>query len=56
MQKSIRDQVIEGLNNGDTVEDLLQESNLTLATIITKCQSREAAKKHGLRWPRRVQM
>ena len=28
------------------VEDLLQESNLTLATTIAKCQSREAAKKH----------
>ena len=45
-QKSIRDQIIEGLNDGDTIEDLLQESRLTLATTITKCQSREAAKKH----------
>ena len=46
MQKSIRNQVIEALNDGDTVEDLLQESNLILGTTITKCQSREAAKKH----------
>ena len=46
MQKSIRDQIIEGLDYRDTIEDLLQESNLTLATTIAKCQSREAAKKH----------
>ena len=46
MQKSIRDQIIEGLSDGDTIEDLLQESELSLAATITKCQSREAAKKH----------
>ena len=45
-QKSIQDQIIEGLSDGDTVEDLLQVSDLTLATTITKCQSREAARKH----------
>ena len=45
-QKSMRDQIIEGLRDGDTVEDLLQESGLTLANTIAKCQSREAAKKH----------
>ena len=45
-KKSIRDQIIEGLNDGDTIEDLLQESGLTLTATITKCQSREAAKKH----------
>ena len=28
------------------IQDLLQESGLTLATTITKCQSSEAAKKH----------
>ena len=48
MQKSIRDQIIKGLGDGDTIEDLLQESNLTLATTIAKCQSREAAKKHHI--------
>ena len=44
MQKAIRDQVIEG--DGDTVEALLQESNLTLATTIARCCSKEAPKKH----------
>ena len=46
MQKNIRDQVIEGLLDGDTVEDLLQEPDLTLTTAITKCRSGEAAKKN----------
>ena len=45
-QKSIHDQVIEGLSDGDTIEDLLQISDLTLDTTISKCQSREAARKH----------
>ena len=45
-KKNIRDQIIEGLNDGDTVEDLLQIANLTLTTTITKCQSREAARRH----------
>ena len=31
-QKSIRDQIVEGLLDGDTVQDLLQESKLTLET------------------------
>ena len=30
IQKSIRDQIVEGLMDGDTVEDLLKESDLTL--------------------------
>ena len=46
MQKAIQDQVIEGLSDGDTVEALLQESDLTLATTIARCRSKEAAKKH----------
>ena len=46
MQKAIRDQVIEGLSDGDTVEALLQESDLTLATTIARCHSKEAARKH----------
>ena len=45
-QKSICDQVIEGLSDGDTIEDLLQVSELTLDMTIKKCQSREAARKH----------
>jgi len=46
LQKNIQDQVIEGLSDGGTIEDLLQESNLTLTATISKCQSREAAKKN----------
>ena len=46
MQKSIRDQIIEGLCDGDTMEDPLQESELTLATTVTKCRTKEASKKN----------
>ena len=45
MQKSIRDQIIEGMRNGDTMEGLLQESELMLAT-----SPNFGAKK----WPRRT--
>ena len=38
-QKNIRDQVIEGLLDGDTVESLLREKNLTLESTISKCRS-----------------
>jgi len=41
----MRDQIIEGLLDGDTVETLLQETDLTLDKIIIKCQAQEAAKK-----------
>ena len=44
-QKSIRDQIIEGLVDGDTVENLLREKNLTLETTISKCRAQEAARK-----------
>ena len=44
-QKHVCDQIIEGLLNGDTVEDLLQETDHTLAKAISMCQAREAAKK-----------
>ena len=44
-QKSIRDQIIEGLRDADKI-DLLQMSNLTLTATVAKYQSREAAKKH----------
>ena len=43
-QKSIRDQIVEGLLDGDTVEDLLKESELTLEATISKCRAQEAAK------------
>ena len=44
-EKHVRDQIIEGLLDGDTVEDLLQEADLTLPKAISICQAREAAKK-----------
>jgi len=45
-EKSIRDQIIEGSNDGDMIEDLLQENDLTLSKAVTICRSREAAKKY----------
>ena len=46
--ESICNQIIEDVCDGDTIEGLLQENNLTLATAIAKCHSKEAAKKHCL--------
>ena len=43
--KNIRDQIIEGLVDGNTVEDLLQQKDLTLEVAITKRQAQEAAKR-----------
>ena len=50
IQESTRDQIIEGLQDGNTVEDLLQELELALATTVAKCscRSKEAAKKNRL--------
>jgi len=44
-QKSIHDQIIEGLLDGDTIEELLKQQNLTLDATITTCRTQEAAKK-----------
>ena len=44
-QKSIRDQIIEGLVDKDTVEHLLRQQELSLETAITICRAQEAAKK-----------
>ena len=44
-RKNIRDQIIEGLLEGDTVEDLLRERDLSLDTAISKCRAQEAARK-----------
>ena len=44
-QKNIRDQIIEGLLDGDAVEHLLKEKDLTLDTAISTCRAQEAAKK-----------
>jgi len=46
MEKSIHDQIIGGARDCDTIEDLLQENNLTLAKTISMCRSHEAARKH----------
>ena len=45
MQKNIRDQIIEGILEGDTVKDLLQVKDLSLDKTIQICQAQEAAKK-----------
>ena len=45
IQKNIRDQLIEGILDGDTVENLLQIKDLTLDKAIQVCQAQEAAKK-----------
>ena len=43
-QKNIRNQIITGLTNGEAVEDLLIEKNLTLDTALSKCRAHKAAK------------
>ena len=45
IQKNIRDQLIERILDGDTVEDLLQIKDLNLDKAIQVCQAQEAAKK-----------
>jgi len=42
--KNIRDQIIEGISDADTVECLLQHQNLKLDAAITTCRAQEAAK------------
>ena len=44
-QKNIRDQIIEGLLDGDAIEHLLQEKDLTLDKAISTCRAQEAVKK-----------
>jgi len=44
-QKCICDQIIEGLLDGDTIEELLKQQNLTLDSTITTFRAQEAAKK-----------
>ena len=43
LQKALRDQIIEGLQDGDTIQELLQVKDLDQA--IMKCRGLEAAKK-----------
>ena len=44
-QKNIRDQIIEGLIDGDAVETLLREKGLSLQAAMLKCRGQEAAKR-----------
>ena len=44
-QYSIKDQIIEGLLDGDIVEDFLKEKNLTLETTVAKFRAQEAARR-----------
>jgi len=44
-QKTLRDQIIKGLLNGDIVEHLLQEKDLSLDKMICVFQAQEEAKK-----------
>ena len=39
-QKNIRDQIIAGLADGEAVEALLKEKDLTLETTLSKCCAR----------------
>ena len=43
-QKSIHDQIIKGLVDGDTIEELLKQQNITLDATITMCRAQEATK------------
>ena len=45
LQKAIRDQIIEGLLDGEIIQELLRVKDLTLDQAITKCRGLEAAKK-----------
>ena len=45
-REDTHEQVIEGLHNGDTIQDLLQEKDMTLFTAIATCQAQDAAKKN----------
>lgn len=48
MQKNLRDEVVEGLRDIETIKDVLKENNLTLDNAIAKCRSLEAGRKHCL--------
>jgi len=45
VQKNVRDQIIKGLLDKDTVEHLLRQQELSLDNAITICRAQEAAKK-----------
>ena len=45
LQKALRDQIIEGLSDGEAIQELLQIQDLTLDAAVTKCCGLEAAKR-----------
>ena len=48
LQKAIRDQIIEGLQDGEAIQELLQIRELILDETIAKCRALESAKKSRL--------
>lgn len=48
LQKAIRNQIIEGLQDGEAIQELLQIRELTLDETIAKCRALESAKKSRL--------
>ena len=45
---ALRDQIIEGLLNGDTVKELLRQKDFTLSKTMQVCRAHEAAKQKRL--------
>ena len=45
-KKSFRDQIIKGLQDPETIEDLLKEKDLTMETTIMHCRSCETARRY----------
>ncbi len=45
LQKAIRDQIIEGLQDGESIQELLQMRDPTLDNTVAKCRGLESAKK-----------
>ena len=43
-QRALRDQIIEGLQDGEIIQELLQVKDLTLNQTISRCRGLEAAK------------
>ena len=44
-QKNVRDQIIEGLLDADTIKQPLKESDLKLGKAISTCRTQKTAKK-----------
>ena len=45
VQKNLCDQIIEGTSDGDTIEQLLKQPDLTLDTAVAICRAQKAAKR-----------